>query len=138
MPRGGMSQEHKEALAQGRRQAKAVRDYLEAVSVERRPGRPVDRRSLESRIDRLQQQIDEESNAAKRVELIQRRLDAEVRLAALEERPDVEQLEGDFIEAVKDYSERKGITYTAWREAGVPAAVLRQAGVPRTRRTNAA
>lgn len=138
MPRGGMTQQHKEALAQGRRQAKAVRDYLEAISVERRPGRPVDRRSLQNRIERLQQQIDEESNAAKRVELIQRRLDAEVRLAALEERPDLEQLEGDFIEAVKDYSERKGITYTAWREAGVPAAVLRQAGVPRTRRTNAA
>ncbi len=138
MPRGGMSQEHKEALAQGRRQARAVRDYLEAISMERRPGRPVDRRALENRIEKLQQQTNEESNAAKRVELIQRRLDAEMRLAALEERPDLEQLEEDFIEAVKDYSERKGITYTAWREAGVPAAVLRQAGVPRTRRTNAA
>ncbi len=138
MPRGGMSQEHKEALAQGRRQARAVRDYLEAISMERRPGRPVDRRALENRIEKLQQQINEESNAAKRVELIQRRLDAEMRLAALEERPDLEQLEEDFVEAVKDYSERKGITYTAWREAGVPAAVLRQAGVPRTRRTNAA
>ncbi|MDP9021498.1 MAG: hypothetical protein M3N57_02135 [Actinomycetota bacterium] len=136
MAEGGLSEEHKKALAKGRRQAKAVRDYLEALeSTRRRPGRPVDRRSLEKKIERVQAQIDEETNAAKRVELIQRRLDSERQLAELEEQPDVEALEEDFKQAAGEYSERKGITYSAWREAGVPASVLREAGVPRTRRT---
>ncbi len=136
MAEGGLSEEHKKALAKGRRQAKAVRDYLEALeSTRRRPGRPVDRRSLEKKIERVQAQIDEETNAAKRVELIQRRLDSERQLADLEEQPDVEALEEDFKQAAREYSERKGITYSAWREAGVPASVLREAGVPRTRRT---
>ncbi len=138
MARRGMSDQHKEALARGRRQGKAVRDYLEALQRERRPGRPVDRRSLERQIQRVQSQIDQETNAARRVELIQKRLDLETRLAELEEQPDMEALERDFRDAVSDYSERKGITYTAWREAGVPASVLREAGVARTRRTNAA
>ncbi|MBW3578977.1 MAG: hypothetical protein KY462_14805 [Actinobacteria bacterium] len=136
MAESGLSEEHKQALAKGRRQAKAVRDYLEALdSTRRRPGRPVDRRSLEKKIQRVQAQIDEETNAAKRVELIQRRLDAERQLAELEEQPDVEALEEGFKQAAGEYSQRKGITYSAWREAGVPASVLREAGVPRTRRT---
>ena len=130
-----MSKAHKAALARGREQGRAVRDYLEALSMERRPGRPVDADTLGARIQRLQEQIDEEPNAAKRVELIQRRLDAELRLAALEERVDITELEDEFKASVADYSERKGISYSAWREAGVPAAVLRDAGIARTRRT---
>lgn len=135
MAKGGLSEEHKKALAKGRRQAKAVRDYLDALEAERQRGRTADEDTLKERIDRYQSQIDEEENAAKRVELIQKRLDAERKLAELEERPDMDALEAGFKDAVKDYSERKGITYTAWREAGVPASVLRDAGVPRTRRT---
>ncbi len=133
-----MSPEHKEALAQGRQQAKVVRDYLEALQTEGRRGRPIDRQWLEARIERLQSQINEESNPARRVELIQQRLDAEQRLAGLEESPDRESLERDFIEVAKDYSQRRGITYTAWREAGVPAAVLREAEITRGGTSSAA
>lgn len=135
MPKGGLSEEHKKALAKGRRQAKAVRNYLDALEAEKQRGRSVDEGTLKERIDKYQAQIDDEDNAAKRVELIQKRLDAEKKLAELEERPDMDELQAAFADAVKEYSERKGITYTAWREAGVPASVLRDAGVPRTRRT---
>lgn len=138
MPRGAMSPDHKEALARGRRQAKAVRDYLEAMQTDGRRGRPVDRDSLSKRVQRLQEQIDQETNPGRRVELIQQRLDAEQRLSEMHDRPDAQSLEKDFIDSAREYSERKGISYTAWREAGVPAAVLREAGIPRTRRTNAA
>jgi hypothetical protein len=40
-------------------------------------------------------------------------------------------LEKEFVRAAKGYSERKGITYGAWREFGVPAEVLRKAGISR-------
>ncbi len=59
MPRGELSPEHKKALARGRQEAKVVRDYLEALHAEGRRGRPVDRQSLEARIERLQAQINE-------------------------------------------------------------------------------
>ena len=47
--------------------------------------------------------------------------------------PDLEGLEAGFVEYAKAYSERKGITYAAWREAGVPASILKDAGIKRTR-----
>lgn len=129
-----MSDEHKAALAKGRAQGKAVREYLAALDQERKPGRRLDRGTIEARIPKIQADIDAEPDPAKRVDLIQRRLDLENRLVELEDQPDIDALETEFVAAAAEYSERKGITYAAWREAGVPAAVLKAAGVPRTRR----
>jgi hypothetical protein len=129
-----MSDEHKAALAKGREQGRAVREYLAALEQERKPGRKVDRGTVEKRISEVQQRVDEEPDPAKRVELIQRRLDLEEQLIAMEDEVDLGALEEGFVAAAADYSERKGISYTAWREAGVPAATLKQAGIRRTRR----
>ncbi|MFN2556284.1 MAG: hypothetical protein ABR592_05325 [Nitriliruptorales bacterium] len=131
MPRDGLTVEHKEALAKGRQQALAVRAYLQALETGHKPGRPVDRQAVAKRIEQLQAEIDQETSPVKRVELIQRRIDAERQLARIEDQPDFEELERGFVEAAQEYSERRGITYSAWRELGVPAAVLREAGVPR-------
>ena len=133
-----MSKEHKEALAEGRTQARTVRAYLEALEHGRGPGRPIDRGGLERRIRDIQDKVDAEPNAAKRVELIQKRLDLEIKLADLEEQPDVEALEEEFVGVARAYSERKGISYAAWREIGVPAGVLREAGVTRGSRASSA
>jgi hypothetical protein len=35
------------------------------------------------------------------------------------------------VKSAKGYSDRKGITYGTWREFGVPAEVLRKAGIGR-------
>lgn len=131
-----MTDEHKAALAKGRSQAKAVRDYLEALEKSSRPGRRLSRDEIAEKIQQAQEQAESVEDPAKRVELIQKRLDYEERLADHEEAPDIETLEKGFVEAAREYSERKGISYTAWREAGVPASVLREAGVPRTRRAS--
>jgi hypothetical protein len=129
-----MSDDHKAALAKGRAQGKAIRDYLAALEQERKPGRKLDRPTVEARIHEVQQRIDEEPDPAKRVDMIQRRLDLEERLVTMQDEPDLEDLEKGFVEVAAEYSERKGISYTAWREAGVPAATLKAAGVRRTRR----
>lgn len=129
-----MSAEHKAALAQGRKEARAIKAYLDALA-SRRPGRPVTKTSLEARIARLDERIAEELNALKAVELRQQRLDAERSLADIGEQADIAVLEKEFVGAVAGYSERKGISYNAWRESGVPAGVLKEAGIPRTRRT---
>lgn len=44
-------------------------------------------------------------------------------------------LERGFIRHAKAYSDSKGLTYTAWREAGVSAEILHKANIPRTRRS---
>ena len=131
-----MTAEHKEALARGREQGRAVREYLAALNEEKKPGRKVDPETLQKRIEERREQIDAETDPAKRVELIQKRIDDEERLANLGEEVDLEGLQKAFVGAAKEYSERKGITYSAWREAGVPAAVLKEAGIPRTRRSS--
>lgn len=131
-----MSDDHKAALARGRSQGKAVRDYLSALEQDRKPGRKMDRGAIEGRIAAIQSDIDGEPDPAKRVDMIQRRLDLENRLVSMGEEPDVAALADAFVEVAAEYSERKGISYTAWREAGVPAAVLKRAEVRRTRRTS--
>lgn len=129
-----MSDEHKAALARGRREGRAVKQYLKMVG-SRRPGRPVTKDSLEKRVSVLAEKIGSESDPLKRLELIQSRLDAEDQMAELGEAVDADAIEKEFIEVAGSYSERKGITYTAWREAGVSAQALKEAGIPRTRRT---
>ena len=127
-----MTPEHKEALAQGRRESRAIKAYLKALE-SKRPGRPVTPESLKNRIEALDQKIAAADDPLKKVDLLQQKLDLEERLAELSSTQDLEALEQGFIQYAKSYSERKGITWKAWREAGVPAAVLKKAGVPRTR-----
>ena len=131
-----MTAQHKAALACGREQGRAVRDYLAELNEEKKPGRKLDAETLQQRIQENREQIDAEPDPAKRVELIQKRIDNEERLANLGEEADVEALQEEFIKVANEYSERKRITYSAWREAGVPAAVLKEAGIPRTRRSS--
>lgn len=131
-----MSDDHKAALAEGRAQGRAIRDYLAALESDRKPGRKLDKGAIEQRIADIQSSVDGEPDPAKRVELIQKRLDLEAKLVDLQDDVDLESLEERFVESVAPYSERKGITYSAWREAGVPASVLKRAGVPRTRRSS--
>jgi hypothetical protein len=130
-----MTQEHKDALAQGRRESKAIKAYLEALDAPKRRGRPVTAESLQAKIADLDGKIRDESDPLRRVELIQARLDAEEALAGFEATANIDALEAGFVEYGASYSERKGISYAAWREAGVPAPVLKQAGIKRTRRS---
>jgi hypothetical protein len=127
-----MSNEHKEALARGRTEAREIKAYLKVI--EPRRGRPVTRESLEKRLTRTEEKIAASSDPLKVVELIQTRLDIEDALARSQASVDIAALEQGFVTHALSYSERKGITYTAWRAFGVPASVLRAAGVPETRR----
>ena len=125
-----MSQSHKDALAEGRRQSRAIKRYLEAMG-RRRPGRPVTAELVQERINRIDAKLEETDDPLARVDLLQARLDAEETLQDVASAPDVEELEDGFVSHVKAYSERKGISYAAWREVGVPAAVLKRGGVAR-------
>jgi hypothetical protein len=125
-----MTPEHKAALARGRRESRAVKRYLECLA-SRRPGRPVTPERLKERLASIEARLQTESDPLKALELRQARIDASDALAQVEASSNAAALEGDFVEHAKGYGERKGISYAAWREAGVPAAVLRAAGITR-------
>jgi hypothetical protein len=44
-------------------------------------------------------------------------------------RQGLEELEEGFVKFAGEYSNRKGISVAAWRDLGVPAAVLARAGI---------
>ncbi|MDZ7674635.1 MAG: hypothetical protein U5K30_06170 [Acidimicrobiales bacterium] len=127
----GMTEEHKAALAEGRRQGKAVRDYLEALEQHKpKRGRKRTPESIRTQLAKIDQTIDD-ADPVKKLQLIQDRMDLETELEKIENKPDLTALENDFVDAAKPYSERKGISYAAWRELGVEAAVLKRAGITR-------
>lgn len=130
-----MSDEHKEALARGRQEGRAVRGYLAALEQASRPGRRLSRDEVERRLVAVREQIAAEADPVKRLDLIQKRLDLEERLAEQAGDVDLTKLEAEFVSSAKGYAERKGISYSAFREAGVPAAVLKAADIKRTRRS---
>jgi hypothetical protein len=65
------------------------------------------------------------------VQLIQERMDLGKELAMLDTKVDMTALEGGFVKTGAAYSARKGISYAAWRELGVPAEVLEKANITR-------
>jgi len=129
-----MSAEHKAALAEGRAQGRAVRAYLDGLeAVKPKRGRRRTPDSITKRLDRIEAEL-EQADALKRLQLVQERLDLQAELAASSTNGvDLAALEAAFVDAAKGYSQRKGISYAAWRELGVPAATLKAAGISRAR-----
>lgn len=126
-----MTDEHKAALAEGRRQGRAVRAYLEALEQHKpRRGRKRTPDSIRTQLERIDATIDN-ADPVKKLQLIQDRMDLESELEAIENKPDLSGLEAEFVDAAKGYSERKNISYAAWRELGVEASVLKRAGITR-------
>ncbi len=127
-----VSDDQKSAMAEGRAQSRAISPYLEALESYRpKRGR---KRTPES-IDRRLQAIDSElesANQIKRLSLIQERLDLLDERRNLGRKVDLSSYEKTFVANAKPYGERRGISYQAWRQLGVPASVLREAGISRS------
>jgi hypothetical protein len=127
-----MSQDHKDALAEGRKQSRAIKAYLGAIQA-RKPGRPVTKDSIATRLRKVNAQLETSSDPLKSVQLVQTKLELEGQLAQVGSAVDLPALEKEFVTHARAYSDRKGISYTAWRQVGVPAATLKAAGIKETR-----
>ena len=126
-----MSDEHKAANVKARAENRAVGAYLEGLESSRpRPGRRRTAESMHKRIEAIGEAL-ESASPIRRVQLVQERIDLERALSTPDEVVDISDLEDGFVAVAVSYSGRKGITYAAWREVGVPAAVLKRAGVSR-------
>jgi hypothetical protein len=128
-----MSAQHKQALAVGREESRAVRRYLEALEAHKpKRGRKRTTEGMEARLRQIDARLPN-ADALTRVHLVQERINLQTELASKGDTVDLKSLEDGFVEAAKGYGERKGLTYAAWRAAGVDPIVLRRAGIPRTR-----
>ncbi len=128
-----MTDEHKAALAEGREQGRAVRRYLEALESYRpRRGRKRTPESISKRLADIDHRLAAGPDPLSRLHLTQERMDLQAQISAGESGVDLEALEAAFVEVAAEYGRRKGITYSAWREAGVEPRVLKAAGVDRS------
>jgi hypothetical protein len=126
-----MSAAHKEALAVGREQSRAVKAYLEAIDAHRpRRGRQRTAESIAKQLEAIEAKLAAADPLA-RLQLVQDRIDLQRELAAKSATVDLTEVEAEFVKVAGDYARRKGISYAAWREAGVDAAVLKRAGIGR-------
>ena len=129
--KSSMSDEHLQALAKGRSEGASVRRYLVALETHKpKRGRKRTPESMKKRLTQVHTAL-KNADPLMRVQLIQERIDLETQLAAADDVVDIKELEDEFVKAAKTYGERKKISYEAWREAGVDAAVLKRAGIKR-------
>ena len=129
--RAPMSDAHKAALAEGREQGRAVRRYLEALEAHKpKRGRKRTPDSMQRRLSSIEERI-AAADPLTRLHLVQERMDLERELSTSDSGVNIQELEDAFVESAEPYGRRKGITYSAWREAGVDPSVLRRAGIRR-------
>jgi len=130
-PKRSMTDAHKKALAEGRKLGQAVREYLDALEQHRpKRGRRRTPESIRKRLDAINERL-RDAKPLERLQLAQERIDLKGELEKLSAKVDLSKLESKFVQAAKEYSTRKGISYAAWRESGVPAEILRKAGISR-------
>lgn len=127
-----MTNEHKAALAEGRTQGRAVRSYLEALDAHKpKRGRKRTSESVAKRLEVVEKEL-QSADQLKRLQLIQERLDLSTELGEMGHGNNLVELEEEFVKVAKGYAARKGISYAAFRELGVAASTLKQAGIARS------
>ncbi len=121
-------------MAEGRTESRLIKSYLEALRQSKpTAGRPRTSESVNNRLNKINQLLESRLDPLKRLSLLQERLDLNQELKDKEASSSnkVTELEADFIAVAMAYGQRKGISYAAWREFGVSAAVLKAAGISR-------
>src|SRR5689334_5931127 len=105
-PKSPMSAEHKEALAVGREQGRAVRRYLEALEAHKpKRGRKRTPESMQKRLDTIEDKL-QSADPLTRVQLIQERMDLQAELSTKQDTVDLSELEEAFVSAARPYGDR--------------------------------
>lgn len=131
-PKNPMSDSHKAAMAAGRTEGKAVRDYLEALKANKpKRGRKRTIESVRAQLFAVETAL-ASADPIRELQLVQKRMDLVAELASFGTSTDISALETAFVTVAKSYSERNGISYAAWREIGIDPSVLKAAGITRS------
>lgn len=108
-----------------------VREYLEALRASKpSPGRKRTPDTIATRLAAIEVAL-ESADPVQELLLVQERLDLHSELEAMSHKVDLGDREAAFVAVAKSYSARTGTSYRAWRTVGVPASVLKAAGIQR-------
>jgi len=130
-PKNPLSNDHKAAMAAGRTEGRAVREYLEALRTNKpKRGRKRTPDTINARLKQIDAEL-ADADAIEELRLLQERRNLQAELNSMGAGIDMSLAEAEFVKVAKAYSERHGIAYVTWREAGVDAAVLKAAGIGR-------
>jgi hypothetical protein len=127
-----MTDAHKAALSKGRNEGRIVREYLEGLRANK-PKRG--RKRTPDTIAKRLEAIDSEFTSASPIDellLIQERKNLKAELERMSDSIDMAALEQAFVGVAKSYSQSKAISYSSWRDVGVPASTLESAGLSRS------
>ncbi|MFN8053545.1 MAG: hypothetical protein U0Q22_19055 [Acidimicrobiales bacterium] len=133
-PKRTVSDSHKAAMASGRQAARTINAYLTALDgVRPKRGRKVSKDDLEKRLAAARDEAETAVGTAKllAIQLVE---DIESKLRSLADSAvdNLAELEAGFVASAKEYSDNKGISYSTWRKVGVPADLLKRAGISRS------
>ena len=86
-----MTKEHKAALAAGRAEGRAIKNYLEALEQHRpKRGRRRTEESISARLAKIDEEVENGTDPVKRVNLIQERMDLSAELEQLQTKDTVD------------------------------------------------
>ncbi len=130
-PKNPLSDQHKAAMAAGRIEGRAVREYLDALRANKpKRGRKRTPDSIKARLAKIDSELTI-ADPLEELRLIQERRNLTEELETISAGVDLTALEAEFVKVAKAYSQRQGISYATWRDVGVEAAVLKAAGIGR-------
>jgi hypothetical protein len=122
------------AIAVGSDESGTIRRYLEALQPTRGLAHSRTVETVQRELQEVRWQI-VMADPDKRAALAQKRISLEAELGALSkiDKAELAALEQEFIACAGAYSAREGITYAAWRSAGIEPKVLTKAGIATTK-----
>ncbi len=125
--------EQKLAMSRGREQSAIVKNYLEYLAANKpKRGRKRTASSIQLRLAKIESEL-AEATPLSRLHLVQEKIDLATELEQLTSAQSIESIEAEFIKVAAEYGERKGISYQAWKEAGISPEILRKAGIQPSR-----
>jgi len=108
---------------------KIVKDYLDSLNGTRKQGSLKEFRKPQEQLARVEAELETVTDPVRRLDLVQRRMDIKHWIDGGASEDHLQELEDRFVDIASSYSYRKRISYAAWREIGVPARVLKAAGI---------
>lgn len=132
MKRGTMTPEHKVSIADGRVQARTVRDYLEFLkSHPAKRGRKRTTESVQTELKSVKAKLELGiTDQVVKLKTVEAEMRLEVELCKLQkEMAERKALEEAFVAVAGNFSRRHGISKKAWLEMGVSAKILKAAGI---------
>ena len=124
-----LTEDHKAALAAGREAARHVRAYLDALESERlRPGPPRSSDDVDKELKTVEQAL-RSAKGLSRLQLATRRIRLNEELDLATTTLNLADLRANFVRHAASYARRKRIPAQAFRDIGVPAKDVSDAGI---------